>query len=74
MAEEHPKGTKAQLALALAQGVSAAKWARDYDAARMTASGWRNTARKAVESYRRRTFDRAIGRMTKHSTWAADEN
>ena len=28
--------------------------------------------RKAVESCRRRTLDQAIGRMTEHSTWAAD--
>ena len=28
--------------------------------------------RKAVESCRRRTMDQAIGRMTKHSSWAAD--
>ena len=28
--------------------------------------------RKKVESCRRRTMDQAIGRMTKHSTWAAD--
>ena len=28
--------------------------------------------RKAVESYRRRTIDQAIGRMTKHTTRAAD--
>src|ERR1017187_2398007 len=28
--------------------------------------------RKAVESYRRRTVDQAIGRMTKHTTRVAD--
>ncbi len=74
MAEEHPRGTKAQLALALAQGVSAAKWARDHDVAKMTAYRWAKdpVVRKTVESFRRRTLDRAVGRMTKRCTWAAD--
>ena len=73
MAGEHRKSTKAQLALALAQGVSAANWARTNDVTKMTAYRWAKDpmVRKAVESYRRRTIDQAIGWMTKHTTRAA---
>ena len=41
---------------------------------KMTAYRWAKDplVRKAVESYRRRAIDHAIGRMTKQSTHAAD--
>jgi hypothetical protein len=72
MSQEHPKGTKSQLALALAQGVSAAKWARAHEVPKNTAYRWARDpkVRKAVESHRRRAIDQAIGRMTERSTWA----
>jgi hypothetical protein len=72
MSQEHPKGTKTQLALALAQGVSAAQWARAHQVPKNTAYRWARDpkVRKAVESHRRRTIDQAIGRMTEQSTWA----
>jgi hypothetical protein len=74
MAGEHRKSTKAQLALALAQGISAAKWARANDVTKMTAYRWAKdpTVRKAVESYRRRTIDQAVGRMTKQANRATE--
>jgi hypothetical protein len=72
MFQEQPKGGKTQLALALAQGVSAAQWARANQVPNNTAYRWARDpkVRKAVESHRRRTIDEAIGKMTKQSTWA----
>ena len=72
--EQQPKGGKTQLALALAQGVSAAQWARANQVPKNTADRWARDpkVRKAVESHRRRTIDEAIGRMTEHSKWAVD--
>jgi hypothetical protein len=72
MSQEQPKGGKTQLALALAQGVSAAQWARANQVPKNTAYRWARDSkvRKAVESHRRRTIDQAIGQMTQHSTWA----
>ncbi len=54
MNSEHRKSTKAQLALALAQGVSAAQWARTNNVPKVTASWWAKdpSAPNAVESYR----------------------
>jgi hypothetical protein len=73
MAEEHQKGTKAQLAFALAQGVTAAKWARNHNVPKMTAYRWEKEpeVREAVQAYRRRTVDQAVGLMTKHTARAA---
>jgi hypothetical protein len=73
MTEEPRKATKTQLAFALAQGISAAKWARSNEVPRNTAYMWAKEpmVRKAVDACRRRTLDLAIGRMNKHTTWAA---
>jgi len=75
MAGEHRKITKAQLALALAQGMSAASWARTNQVAKATAYRWAKDpeVRAAVLSYRRRLIDQAIGQMTRHTTSAAKE-
>jgi hypothetical protein len=72
MSQEQPKGGKTQLALALAQGISAARWARANQVPKNTAYRWARDpeVRKAVESHRRRTIDEAIGQMTKQSKWA----
>jgi hypothetical protein len=74
MSGEARKGAKSQLALAIAQGVSIAKWARANDVPAPTAFRWaRDPAlRRTVETYRRRTIDEAVGRMAKHTAWAAD--
>jgi hypothetical protein len=74
MAGEHLKSKKAQLALAVAQGISAAKWARNNEVCKMTAYRWAKEpkVRAAVEAYRRRAIDQAIGRMAMHTTTAAD--
>jgi hypothetical protein len=67
-------GTKTQLALAVAQGVRIAAWARTNGVPRRTAFRWAKEpdVRKAVEAYRRRTIDLAVGRMTKGSSEAAE--
>jgi hypothetical protein len=74
MAGEHQKSMKAQLALALAQGVAAAKWARAHEVSKMTAYRWAKDpmVRKAVHAYRRRTIDQAVGLMTMKTTRAAN--
>jgi hypothetical protein len=74
MSQEQPKGGKTQLALALAQGISAAQWARANQVPKNTAYRWARDpkVRSAIESHRRRTIDQAIGRMTKQSTRAVD--
>ena len=74
MPETHPQNGKTHLTLALAQGIRAAKWARDNQVPKNTAFRWAKDPKicKAVEACRRRTIDHAVGRMTRHATWAAD--
>jgi hypothetical protein len=71
---KHPEGQKTKFALAIAQGTSVAAWSRANDVPKRTAYGWSKEPKvqAAVESYRRRAVDRAIGRMAKRATWAAD--
>ena len=71
---ENSPSLKAQLALAIAQGTSIAVWARKNNVPRRTATRWASEpkVRAAVESCRRRALDRAIGRLAKRVTWAAD--
>ncbi len=75
MSEEQPNNTKTQLALAVAQGTSVAAWRARNEVPRRTAFRWAKevSVRRAVESYRRRALDRAIGRMAKSSTWVVNE-
>jgi hypothetical protein len=72
MTEEPRKNTKTQLALAIAQGVSVAKWARTNGVPRRTAFQWAKDpeVRKVVQGCRRRVIDQAVGQMTKLSTRA----
>jgi len=75
MTDEFPKGMKTDLALAIAQGKSVALWARNHQVPERTAYRWANDpkVRCLVESCRRRTLDRAIGRMARRASWASDE-
>jgi hypothetical protein len=75
MPGESRQSRKTQLALALAQGYSVAKWARTNEVPLRTAYSWANEpkVRAAVESCRRRALDRAVGRMARRATWAADK-
>jgi len=72
--QELPKAKKIHLAAAIAQGESVAGWARENGVPRSTAFLWAREpgVRRTVEACRRRTLDRAIGRMTKRTLWASD--
>jgi hypothetical protein len=72
MSEETPRGTKGQLAIALAQGCSITAWARDNNVPRPTVYRWAKEpeVRKAKEECRRRILDRAVGMMIKRVPWA----
>jgi hypothetical protein len=69
-----PEGQKTSLALAIAQGTSIAAWARQKDVPKRTAYLWAEQpkVKAAVELYRSRAVDRAVGRMARNATWAAD--
>ena len=74
MSEEPEKGSKEQLAVAIGRGIQIAAWASANGVARTTAFRWAKEpdVKKAVLSYRRCVLDRAVGKMTKHSTGAVD--
>ena len=65
---------KSRLAGAMARGGSIAAWARQNEVPLRTATRWASDpkVRSAVESWRRRALDRAIGRMTGLAMKAAD--
>jgi hypothetical protein len=71
---ENAQSRKTQLALAIAHGTSVAAWARKNNVPRRTANRWASEpkVRAAVESCRHRALDRAVGRMAKSVTSAAD--
>jgi hypothetical protein len=75
MTEELLRKRKTRLAIATATGASVAAWARANGVPFETARAWTSEpeVRAAVESFRRRTLDRAVGRMAKRAIWAADE-
>jgi hypothetical protein len=72
--EELPKNPKTSLAIAIAQGTSVALWALANNVPRRTAYRWASgpKVRAAVEAYRRRAVDRAVGKMARRVTWATD--
>ncbi len=74
MSEEQRQNLKTQLALAVAAGTSVCAWARAHEVPMRTAYRWANEpkVRGAVETFRRRALDRAIGRMTGRATWAVN--
>jgi hypothetical protein len=74
MTEEPRNNTKTHLALAIAQGVSVAAWARASGVNRRTAFRRAKdpSVRKIVEDCRRRMIDQALGRMTRQTNMAAN--
>jgi hypothetical protein len=74
MTQEARKSKKTQLALAIAQGIPVATWARASGVSRRAAFYWAKepSVRETVESCRRRMIDHALGRMTRHTANAAD--
>jgi hypothetical protein len=75
MPEERPRSQKNELAVAIASGKSVAAWVRGNAVPKRTAYRWSREpkVRAAIESYRRRAIDRAVGRMARRVTWATDE-
>jgi Homeodomain-like domain len=71
MAEAERKSKKAQMAHALAKGMSVAAWARAHDVPKRTAYRWSKDPkiRKAVEAYRRRSIDRAVSQLANRASW-----
>jgi hypothetical protein len=67
MPEELPNNTKADLAVALAHGITPTAWGRARGVPKPTACRWAREPeiRKEVAACRRRTLDRAIGMMVK---------
>jgi hypothetical protein len=74
MVEQHRQEQKTQLAVALAEGISAAKWARTNGVPKATAYRWfkEPAVRAQIESIRRHAIDRAVGRMARRMTWATE--
>jgi hypothetical protein len=75
MSEKLSDGRKTQLALAIAQGKTVALWARDNHVPRSTAFRWasQREVRATVELCRRRSRDRALGRMVRRVNRASDQ-
>ena len=73
--EQLPNGKQIQLAVAIAQGKSIGKWARQNQVSMSTAYRWSSdpAVRRSVDSCRRRALNQAIGRMGKHAPWATDQ-
>ncbi len=71
MSEEVRIGTKSQLAVALAKGITVAKWARTHNVPKRTAYRWSKepNVRRKVEACRRRAIDRAVGLMVDSTAW-----
>jgi len=74
MAGEHRQSRKTRLALALAEGVSPRKWASKNKVSKSTAYRWAKEPKVKARAnlIRRRAVDRAVGRLAKRVTWAAE--
>jgi hypothetical protein len=74
MQDEVRRNKKNSLALAMARGESITAWARRNEVPLRTAFRWASDpkVRHAVELWRRRALNRAIGRMASQATKAAD--
>jgi hypothetical protein len=72
--ENSPLSPKGQLAIAIAGGLSASRWAAANKVPTRTAQKWARDpkVRAEVERVRRRALDRAVGRMARRVTWATD--
>jgi hypothetical protein len=75
MKTELPHALKIDLAFAIAQGKSAARWARENHVPRTTAYRWAADprVRRMVQSCRRRSFQSTLGLVTRRATKACDE-
>jgi hypothetical protein len=66
---------KAALALAIAAGGTVKAWAKAHDVPERTAYTWARSqeVRKRVLRIRRRAIDRAVGRLSRNASAAADQ-
>jgi hypothetical protein len=73
-AEGPRRGSKPDLALAIAVGTPIADWARLNHVPRRTAFRWakERKVRAAAEAHRRQAIDRAVGRMAESLGWVTD--
>lgn len=71
MSEEPERGTKEQLAYAVARGRSVRSWARSANVPCVTAQRWSKDpeVRKMAEELRRRALDGAVGHVAMRSIW-----
>jgi hypothetical protein len=66
---------KAALALAIAAGGTVKAWAKQHDVPERTAYKWARSpeVRNRVKRIRRRAIDRAIGRLSRYASAAAEQ-
>jgi hypothetical protein len=66
---------KAALALALATGRTVRAWAKEHEVPERTAYKWARSpeVRKQVRRIRRRAIDRAVGRLSRYASAAAQQ-
>ncbi len=66
---------KAALALALATGRTVRAWAKEHEVPERTAYKWARSpeVRKMVRRIRRRAIDRAVGRLSRYASAAAEQ-
>jgi hypothetical protein len=75
MSTRSNENQKSALALAIAAGTSVPAWARENRVAQRTAYTWSRSEEvlEQVQRIRRRAMDRAIGRLARNATRAADQ-
>jgi hypothetical protein len=74
MSTRNNQNQKASLALAMAGGQTVAAWAKANDVHRRTAHTWSKSpeVRELVGRIRRKAIDRAVGRLSRHASAAAE--
>jgi hypothetical protein len=75
MPTRNNENQKSALALAMAAGTSVPAWARENQVAQRTAYTWSRSEEvlEQVQRIRRRAMDRAVGRLARNATRAADQ-
>jgi hypothetical protein len=75
VSEEAYEHMKSHFALAVAQGISAAAWARDNHVSELVVGEWSSDeeVRKKVETYRRDVLDQVVGGMNKLAPWVVEQ-
>lgn len=75
MSKRNNQSQKAGLATAMAAGRTVAAWARDNNVPERTAYTWSRSPEvlDLIDRIRRRAIDRAVGRLSRNATAAADQ-